>query len=167
MLKNFKLIYRLILLDQKAIAEIANKKSATIDGVLILFLGGIASIVGLKPILEMEEYKNIAIELNLSNVFSLAILFVIVSILYIGFSFLIARLLGGNCKFKQYFRTVAFANILNLLNLSLSLATFASLWIIVINYQALKVLNNFTPFQAFLTLVSTFLSLFALVAVLS
>ena len=167
MFENFKLIHRLVLLDKTAIIKIANRKSATGDGLLILLLAGIASVIGIRPIFELEKYKDIAFEFNLNNVFSLAILFVIVSSLYIGFSFLIARLLGGTCQFKQYFRALAFVNVLNLFNLSLNLATFASIWMIIINYNVLKTLNNFTPFQSFLTLISTFLSLFALVSVLS
>ncbi len=167
MFNNFKLIYRLLFLDNNAIRKIANKKSATADGILILFIAGVASIIGSRPLFEMEEYKKLAFDFTIENILSLSIFFVLISIGYIGFSFFISRLLGASCRFKQYFRNLAFLSILNLFNLSLNLATFAGIWILVVNYRVLKVLNNFTPFQSFLTLVSTFLSLFALMNILS
>lgn len=167
MFKTFKQIYLLLILNKKGIKEIAKTKSATADGLLIIFLGGIASIIGLKPIIEMEEYRHLAFDFTINNVIFLNFLFLLAAILYTGFSFLISKLLGAECKFKEYFRTMAFANILNLYNLSLTLSTFSSMWFIIVNYQILKTLNRFTPIQAFLTLITTFLSLFAFATLLT
>ena len=167
MFKTFKQIYHLLILNKKGIKEISETKSNTIDGFLIIFLGGMATIIGLKPITELKEYQHLAFDFNLSNIIALSILFVLATTIYIGFSFLLAKLLGATCQFKQYFRAMAFANILNLFNLSLTLSTFSSMWFIIVNYQILKTLNKFTPIQAFLTLISTFLSIFALMTLLS
>lgn len=167
MLENFKLIFRLIALDQTSIQIIAKKSSATIDGVLIIFLAGIASVIGAKSIFEMEQYREMAFEFNLSNVTFFAIFFVIASVFYLLFSFFIARSLGGKCKFKAYFRNMALANVINLLNIFLSLSFLTNIWLLVINYQVLRQLNNFSFLKTFLTLFTTFLSIFALLILLS
>lgn len=167
MLENFKLIFRLIALDAASIQTISKKSSATIDGVLILFLAGIASVIGARKIFEMEEYRQLAFEFNLSNVTFFAIFFVIVSLFYLLFSFFIARSLGGKCEFKAYFRNMALANVINLLNLFVSLSLLTNIWLLIINYQVLTKLNNFSFLKTFLTLFTTFISIFALLILLS
>jgi len=161
--QNFKLISRLLIFDPAIIKQISKKKSATPDGILIIFLGGMASIIGAKNILEEEFY----LQIDLNNLIFFSFIFLLGSLFYILFSFAVARLLGGNCKFKNYFRCLAFANVINLLNFSFFLTTFSNIWFILIHYQILKVLNRFSPSQNFLTLVATFLSIVALAVLLS
>ena len=166
MFKNFKLIFRLIALDSTTIPLIAKNPSATIDGLLILFLAGMASMIGAKSIFEMEEYRQFAFDFTLNNVIFFAIFFIFSSICYLGFSFLIARSIGGKFKFREYFRNMAFANTINILNLFSGLSLLSNIWIFILNYQILKKLNNFSGFQSFITLLTSILSIFAFIILL-
>lgn len=166
MFNNFKLIFKLLKLDEKAILEIANQKTATIDGIIIIFLSSFASLIGISLFLAQNPQEKISFIPTYTNLTSFSIFVSGMVALFIVFSYQIALLLGGKTTLKQYFRPMAYSQILNVFNLIPSLG-FVSLWILVIHYFILIKLNRLTPNQAFLVLMASLLSLFAILTLLS
>lgn len=168
MFQTFKSIIDLILLKPKAIEEIANKPSATIDAILILFIANIASFIGIAKLIQTNPdlFPEIDIEFSLSFIFSTSSFAILFNLVIITFSYGIALAFGGHTKFINYFRVSAFAQIVNLTNIIPGLS-FLSIWGFVIQFAILKHLNKLNPLQSLLTLIATFISLFALLSALS
>lgn len=168
MFPNFKLIKNLFLLKPEAINTIASNKSATIDGILLLFLGNLGSVIGVSKIVQQnpEIFTGVNLEFDLSFVLSTSIIALFFAFILINFSYFIAYSLGGKTKLSNYFRVTAFVQVINLLNLFPELG-FLTMWGFVIQFQILKDLNKLSSLNAFLTIISTLLALFAILSTLS
>ena len=165
MLKNFQTIFKLICLDKKTIAAISKKETATIDGIIIIILGILASFIAVQKLAEKEQLSELQIDFDVSTIISAILIGVVFTIMLILVSNSIAKLMGGQGKFIEYFRVTAYSNIIHLLNI-VPVLNILTLWYLVMNFQILKTIHKLNTSQALLTIFTTFLLIFALLVLL-
>ncbi len=170
MTKQLILIKNLILLDKKAIEEIAQLKVATSIGIICIYLSSLASVIGVKQLFDQKpipEYlSNIDIEFTYQLIISLSLYVVILNLLLICLFFLISKIFHHEGKFIHFFRVAAYANIINIVNI-FPILNILNIWFIVVIFHSIKHTLKLSSLNSALTIITTILVLFAVLSSLS
>ncbi len=163
-------IIEILKMNKAAMEKVAHRDAEGISLALVyLAVGALGAPLG--GAILGYTFFGVTVRTPIVNALIGAVLAVVMGALVFYITNMVAeKMFHGQGKFPQYFRVMGYASLINIvgfLTVLPILSTIASIWVLVVNYQALTNVHKLNSTNAVLTIIVTIVAFIALTAVIA